>query len=323
MFAHKIHVGVLRGGPSSEFEVSLKTGASVLKHLPEKYQAHDIFIDKQGVWHIHGVPRSPDRILRKLDVVFNALHGEFGEDGGVQKILEHFNIPFTGSKAFSSALAMNKVTAKKIFQKAGLQTPRFQVLLKEGQTKEKLFDIYNTLSYKVIVKPISKGSSVGVSLVHDFSSFARALDEVFISDESALVEEYITGRESTCGVVEAFRNMSVYPLLPIEIVKPGHKDFFDYEAKYGGETQEICPAPFPLEIKKEIQHMAMRAHEALGLKHYSRSDFIWNKEKGIFILETNSLPGLTEESLLPKSLEAIGCKFNHFLDHLVSVAMGK
>ncbi len=323
MFAHKIHVGVLRGGPSSEYEVSLKTGASVLKHLPEKYHAHDILIDKQGVWHAHGLPRTPDRILRKLDVVFNALHGEYGEDGSVQKLLEHFKIPFTGSGALGSAWAMNKVAAKKVFERAGLQVAKSYIVIKEEVTKESLYELYVSLPHRVIVKPISKGSSVGVTLVNDFAGFIRGINEVLSTDDSALVEEYISGREATCGVLEAFRGMSLYPLLPIEIVKPDHKDFFDYEAKYGGETKEICPAPFPFEIKRSIQHMAMKAHESLHLKHYSRSDFMWNESRGIFILETNSLPGLTEHSLVPKALEAVGCKFNHFLDHLVTLAMAK
>lgn len=323
MFAHKIHVGVLRGGPSSEYDVSFKTGASVLKNLPSKYHPHDIFIDKQGVWHSQGVPRTPDRILRRLDVVFNALHGEYGEDGTVQKILEHFKIPFTGSGALGSAWAMNKLSAKKAFQKAGLQTPRHYIVSSEHTTKETLYELYISFPHKVIVKPVSKGSSVGVTLVHDFSHFVSGIDTIFSLGDDALVEEFITGREATCGVVEAFRGMSLYPLLPIEIVKPAHKDFFDYEAKYGGETKEICPAPFPLDIKKEIQHKAMKAHETLHLRHYSRSDFIWHPTRGIFILETNSLPGLTEQSLIPKALEAIGCKFSHFLDHLVTVAMGK
>lgn len=323
MFAHKIHVGVLRGGPSSEYDVSLKTGGSILKHLGEKYHAHDILIDKDGVWHSQGLPRNPDRILRKLDVVFNALHGEYGEDGAVQRILEHFKIPFTGSGILGSSLAMNKVQAKKMFERAGLQVPKTHILKRDDTTKESLYEFYISLPYKVIVKPISKGSSVGVALVRDFGSFVRSLDALFGTEEQVLVEEFIEGREATCGVVEAFRGMNLYPLVPIEIVKPVSKDFFDYEAKYGGETQEICPAPFPLDIKREVQRMAMKAHEVLHLRHYSRSDFIWNPKRGIFILETNSLPGLTEQSLLPKALEAVGCKFSHFLDHLVTIAMGK
>lgn len=323
MIAHKIHVGVLRGGPSSEYEVSLKTGLAVIKNLPSKYQAHDIFIDKKGLWHVGGLFRTHDRILRMLDVVFNALHGEYGEDGSVQKILEHFKIPFTGSGVLASAWAMNKVSAKKMFEKTGLQVPNYRVISGQNNTKESLYEFYISLPHKVIIKPISKGSSVGVTLIHDFSSFISGLDKIFSLGEMALVEEYIVGREATCGVVEAFRGMNLYPLLPIEIVKPSHKDFFDYEAKYGGETREICPAPFPLEIKKEIQHIAMRAHESLRLRHYSRSDFIWHPKRGIFILETNSLPGLTEESLIPKALEAVGCKFSHFLDHLVTIAMKK
>lgn len=323
MFAHKVHVGVLRGGPSSEYDVSLKTGLAVIKNLPSKYQPHDIFIDKNGDWHSGGIARSPERILRKLDAVFNALHGEYGEDGGVQKILEHFKIPFTGSGRLGSAWAMNKLSAKKAFEKAGLQVPKHHIVSHGDITKEDLYELYISLPHKVIVKPVSKGSSVGVTLVHDFSHFISGIDKIFSLGDDVIVEEYITGRESTCGVVEAFRGMSLYPLLPIEIVKPGHKDFFDYEAKYGGETKEICPAPFPLEIKKEIQMMSMRAHETLHLRHYSRSDFIWHPKRGVFILETNSLPGLTEESLIPKSLEAIGCKFSHFLDHLVTIAMGK
>ncbi len=318
----KTVVGVLRGGPSSEYEVSLKTGASVLKHLPEKYTPHDIFISRDGIWHSHGLPRDPDRILRKVDVVFNALHGAYGEDGKVQKLLEQFGVPYTGSQSIASALGMNKALSKKAFETHNLKTPRSVLVRKDNAGDKDLVEIFQTFPHPYVVKPVSAGSSVGVSVVRSFSEFLEAVKESLMHSSSVLVEEYIKGREATCAVVENFRGETLHALMPVEIVHP-NSEFFDYQAKYSGESQEICPANFDQKQKEEIQRMTAIAHKALQLRHYSRSDFIVSPRGEVYILETNTLPGLTEESLLPKALAAGGTKFPDFLDHLVGLAMKK
>lgn len=327
----KIRVGVLRGGPSSEYDVSLMTGGSVLKNLPEdKYLPHDIFITKDGVWHMGGVAVSPSDALSRIDVVFNALHGEYGEDGKVQKILESHGMPFTGSSSLSSALGMNKVLAKNIFKKSGLKTPHHIIVERHEVAPEEIdrtiFRIFRGFPMPAVVKPSGSGSSVGVSIVKKFDEFEKALKyaaEAVAQADSILIEEYIPGTEATVGVIEGYRDTPAYALPPIEIRPHDGSSFFDYEAKYKGKSDEIVPGNFSHDIKDELMRLAILAHEALGLRHYSRSDFIVSPRRGIYILEVNTQPGLTEASLLPKALSSIGSSLSHFLDHVVGLALKK
>ncbi|MBI3075332.1 MAG: D-alanine--D-alanine ligase [Parcubacteria group bacterium] len=318
----RTRVGVIRGGPSNEYEVSLKTGAAVLKNLPEKYEPVDIFIDKKGEWYARGVVTRPERILSHLDVAFIALHGKYGEDGQIQKLLATHRVPYVGSESLPSALGLNKHLAKEAFKKHGLRVP-YHTLLRGGELNERqIVDAYRRIPQPSVVKPVDGGSSVGVYLARDFFEFKRALKNAALHSSLVLVEEFIPGTEATCGVVERFRGAAQYALPPIEIVPPRGKTFFDYEAKYGGASQELCPASFVAETKREIERMALAAHTALGLRHYSRADFIVSP-RGVYILETNSLPGLTEQSLLPKACAAVGLSFPQFLDHVLTLAIRK
>lgn len=321
----KIKVGVLRGGPSGEYEVSLKTGANVLQNLllSEKYHPKDIFISKGGDWHIDGVSRDPGRILGHVDVVFNALHGEYGEDGRVQQILESYGTPYTGSKTFPSALAMNKALSKKYFKQHGLLTPRFIVIRQKDRNPEILKMFWREYPELSVVKPVSAGSSLGVHVATNSDSFISAVEDAFNYSDTVMVEEFIVGREATCGVLDSSIGNEVYALAPIEIINPSSSTFFDYNAKYSDgalAAQEICPGNFTHEESEEIMDLARRAHKVLGLSHYSRSDFMVNPG-GIYILETNTLPGLTSASLFPKALAQAGCSFNDFLDHLLTLAL--
>src|SRR3989344_4256034 len=315
----KIVVGVLRGGPSSEYEVSLKSGDAVLNNLhPSKFTLRDILIDKDGVWHIGGASRKPEQALKGVDVVVNALHGEYGEDGQVQRVLEHFRVPYTGSDVFGSALAMNQVLAKRRLITEGIKTPHHAVIRgDEGDIERQTTEAFRSVSLPVIVKPALLGSSVGISIARDFHEFEASVRKALSHSPVVLVEEFVKGREATVGVVENFRGKEIYSLLPVEIRPPANKDFFDYEAKYTGISQEICPGNFSPEEMQELQRLAIAAHKALGLRHYSRSDFIVTPTRGIFFLETNTLPGLTAESLMPKSLRAVGAELPEFLDHIV------
>jgi D-alanine-D-alanine ligase len=317
----KKKVGVLRGGPSSEYEVSLKSGKSVIDNLSNKYEVLDIFISKDGVWHYQGVPIKPVDIFKKVDVIFNALHGAYGEDGTVQKILDQFSIPYTGSTALASAIGMNKVLSKKIYKSNNLKTPLHLTIFKKNNNPSEIIKIFKSFPMPAIVKPVSGGSSVGTAIAKTLLELESAIDDALQYSDQALIEEFIFGREATCGVVDNFRNELNYSLLPVEIRKPSNATFFDYDAKYSGKSEEICPGNFTAGEKEMIQKIAKEAHKALGLRHYSRSDFIIHPKRGIYILETNTLPGLTSESLLPKSLQAVGCSLSDFFDHLIKLAL--
>lgn len=316
-----MRVGVLRGGPGSEYEVSLRTGESVLHHLPrDKYQAHDILLDRNGLWHWRGLPIAPAAAARRVDVFFNALHGEFGEDGRVQVILDKIGAAYTGSGAAASALGMNKHQAKEIFRRHGLRVPPgwlFDARSAEAETLAR--EIFAKLSPPWIVKPTSRGSSVGVFYALTRPALRAAIDSARVSSPVLLAEHYLAGREATVAVVDDFRGQEFYALPPIEIRRPAGRSVWTYDDKYSGQTEEICPAGFAEAIKRQLAETAVAAHRALGLRHYSRSDFIVTPH-GIYLLETNSLPGLTSESLLPKALAAVGCRYGDFLDHVITLA---
>ena len=318
---NRIRVGVLRGGPSSEYDISLKTGSTVLGHLDdEKYRARDILIDKNADWFINGAPTSPAKLHSHIDVAFNALHGHYGEDGQVQRELERYSIPYTGSGVSSSASAMHKGSAKKVFQTLGIRTPSHETITNGMHNlHDEVLRVFRALPGPYIVKPVSGGSSVGIMRANSFGELIDAVAEVFDEHNTALVEQYVDGVEATCGVIDAFRDSEHYALPPVEIVPSEEHAFFNYKAKYDGSTNEVCPATFSREIKEKLQDAASRIHAGMRLRHYSRSDFIVTP-RGIYALEVNTLPGLTEESLLPKSLAAVGCTLNEFLDHLIGLA---
>ncbi|MFH0755051.1 MAG: D-alanine--D-alanine ligase [bacterium] len=317
----KIKVAVLRGGPGVENEISMKSGKNILENLSDKYIPMDIFISKDKIWYLDGVAISPEKLFKNIDIVFNAMHGEYGEDGKIQQIMNHFGIKYTGSKILASAISMNKVLTKDIFIKAGLKTPIYKII-KKGDNLENIDQIiFKTFSLPAIIKPGNSGSSLGISLVKIFKDILPAIKNALKYSDIIIIEEFIKGKEATCGVIENFRKESIYPLLPVEIIKPKNFEFFDYDAKYSGISDKVCPGNFSDKEKIIIQKMAVEAHKVLGLRHYSRADFIVNPKRGIYILEVNSLPGLTKESLFPKSLEAVGCSIPHFLDHIITLAL--
>jgi D-alanine-D-alanine ligase len=328
----------MRGGPSTEYEVSLQTGGNVLAALrgplTEKYKAQDIFIDRQGNWNIDGMPVDPHDIAHRFDVIFNALHGSYGEDGKVQAILEAHGIPFTGSGSLASAVGMNKNLSKNAFKSHGLKTPHSVEILSvriiadggnnheagEVRGAEAVADeLFRTFPMPAVVKPMSAGSSVGISIVRTIAELVPALEEAAKHGDSVLIEEYIPGVEATVGVIEGFRGQELY-VLPVIEIRP-KTAFFDYQAKYEGKSEEIVPAGFSDKIKDELAMLAQNAHRALGLRHYSRSDFIISPRRGIYILETNTLPGLSDGSLVPKALRAVGSDTHELVDHLLALAI--
>lgn len=320
-------VGVLRGGPSSEYEVSLKSGASVLEALDrEAYEPRDIFISRKGDWHLHGVPVAPEKALFGVDVAFNVVHGEYGEDGRIQAVLEALGVPYSGSNALASMLAFNKHETKKMLKKHGIRSPHGVIVHVAEQVDDRerqAIDLFRSMPHPVIVKPVIGGSSVGMTVVHNFHTLARALEHAADISPHVLVEELITGKEASVGVIDNFRGEKTYALLPIEIVPPPGR-FFDSEVKYNGTTLERVPGNFSVAEKEKLQEMAKKAHEIVGTSHYSRSDFIVAR-RGIYLLEINNAQavGLTKESLLPKALHAVGATLSHFLDHVISLVLKK
>lgn len=316
-------VGVLRGGPSREHEVSLQSGAAILANLPEeRFLVRDFYIDREGQWHDRGRETTPERVLRQVDVVLNGLHGEYGEDGEVQKTLELFGVPYAGSESFGSYLAMHKLMSKMRAQEAGLLTPEFRHIEHVEDSERVAHDVTRSFHQPVVVKPVGWGSSVGVSIVGGYAPVLSAILQLFAEGaRSVLVEELVRGREATLGIVEGLRGEELYALPAVEITPPAD-DFYSYDAKYSGATRHACPGNFSRVEAEELQRLARVMHRTLGLRHYSRSDFIV-APSGIYYLETNTLPGLTKESNLPIALAAVGVSLTEFFVHLIDLALGR
>lgn len=324
----RIRIGVLRGGPSPEYEVSLATGAAVLEvlreRLADKYIPIDVFVDRGGVCHIDGTPIDLEDLVRKVDVIFNALHGAYGEDGKIQHFLESHGIPFTGSGSLGSSLGMNKILTKKVFKDHGIKSPYWKELLSQdiaedaGAVVKKLF---HSFLLPAVIKPASGGSSVGTSVVRAYTDLEVALREAAKHGDSVIIEEYIPGIEATCGILQDFRGESLYVLPPVEIRHS--RQLYDYEAKRKSMADIIAPAPFAEQHKRDVSDMARKIHEVLGLRHYSRSDFIIHPRRGIYALEVNTLPGLESRSPLVLSLGSVGSGLDELVHHLIQLSKGE
>lgn len=317
----KTRVGVLRGGRGVEYEVSLMSGASVLSNIPSWCDPVDVLITKDGTFHVKGLPILPASLPKYIDVAFNSLHGEFGEDGQIQRMLNSLNVPYTGSDHFGAALSMSKTKTKDILKANSVKTPFGFSLVYDFEPLEKYVDlIFRRLPPPWVIKPADKGSSVGVSVAFNKKDLEKSLELAFSVSDNLIIEQYLKGVEATCGVIDNFRQQNYYALPSVEIIKP--KEIWGYDDKYSGLTKEICPSCFSHDIKLEIEDLAKKVHVLLNLRHYSRTDFIIT-DKGVYVLEVNSLPGLTPNSLLPKSLSAIGCSYQQFIDHLLKLALEK
>ena len=295
----------------------------MLRNLPHRYHPQDILITRDGTWHMAGAPIYPEMLAQKSDVVFNALHGFYGEDGKIQQALESFGLPYTGSGVVASAIGMNKILAREVFSKHEFKLPRADTVSFHESAEESAHRVFRSMSPPWIVKPSSAGSSVGVQLARSLVGLGEAIREARKHSERVLIEEFIGGREATVCVVDAFGGGRVHALPPIEIRKPAGRPVFDFNLKYGSEVEEICPGDFDFSTRLILETLAVKAHEAIKARHYSRSDFIISPKRGIYLLEINTLPGLTEESLLLKALAAIDCSFGDFLDHILTLAIAE
>ncbi len=303
-------VGVLMGGPSTEREVSLKSGKAVCESFQQlgiKFVAIDITTDDV---------ESNTRLIKShgLDCVFLALHGRFGEDGQIQEILENVNIPYTGSGVLASKLAMDKVATHRIFQAYNLDVPKYIVI--EKSAYEPYSVNLGDFKFPVVVKPAKQGSSVGLTMVNTPYDLGRAIELALSFDEKVLLEEFIRGREVTVGILDQ-KALPVVEILP-------KKGIFDYEAKYQpGMTDYIVPAQLGDKMTVNLQKKALTAHRILGCFGCSRVDIILREDNVPFILEVNTIPGFTKTSLLPKAALACGIDFSRLCINLLRLAYEK
>jgi D-alanine-D-alanine ligase len=296
----KKKIGVMMGGLSREREISLKTGKAILKALTEKgYHASPIDV---------GQDIAETLIKEKIEIAFMALHGRFGEDGTIQGMLELMRIPYTGSGVLASALALHKIMAKKFFFCEHIPTPTYEVFYREEIGKNSRRAI--SLPLPVVVKPAREGSTIGVSIVKEEDELIPALEEAGNYDEEILVEEFLKGKEITVGVLEDI------PLPVIEIVpKSG---FYDYHSKYTkGETDYIVPARIPREKYLYAQEISLKAFQVIGCCGCARVDLMTDEEGNPYVIDVNTMPGMTETSLLPKAAHYVGISFEDLVERIL------
>jgi D-alanine-D-alanine ligase len=293
-------IAVLMGGESSERDVSIASGKAVSKALRKKgYKVVEMDVGHDIAQRLFD---------ESIEVAFIALHGRWGEDGCIQGLLECLRIPYTGSGVTASALGMDKVRSRLIFRQAGLPVPQY-ILLK-GEEIESFRPGVESLTLPLVIKPSREGSSVGVEIVRAPERLGPALQGALSYSEEVLVEEYIPAREIHVGILDDT------PLGAIEIRPKG--EFYDYRTKYTeGLADHIFPAPLPGALYNEAMELAARAHRLLGCEGGTRVDMLWNEERGFFVLEVNTLPGMTSLSLLPEIARGVGISFEDLCERIL------
>jgi len=310
----KLVIALISGGISSEREVSLKSGRCVFEAL-DKNKYEIINYDPVNIKDIIKLVQDAS----KIDAALIILHGLYGEDGTIQGLLDLLNIPYQSSGVLGSAVSINKLVSKKLYESAGLKVSPYI-------TVDKNINI-NKLEIKtpVIIKPVNGGSSIGVSVIknidlNNIENYKIAINKALQYDKQVLIEEYLDGIELTCGVI-GNDNLEALPV--IEIIPDKEYEFFDYQAKYtAGATKEICPARISIDQTIRVQECAKKAHQALFCETYSRTDMIL-RNSDIYILETNTIPGMTPTSLLPLAAQANGFSFTKLLDRLIELSIEK
>nr|WP_092068205.1 D-alanine--D-alanine ligase [Dendrosporobacter quercicolus]NSL46998.1 D-alanine--D-alanine ligase [Dendrosporobacter quercicolus DSM 1736]SDL72023.1 D-alanine-D-alanine ligase [Dendrosporobacter quercicolus] len=299
-------IAVLMGGPSDEREVSLNTGNAILQALREKgYQAIGLDLIPQQLFE--------QLKEHQIEVVFNAIHGKYGEDGAVQGALELIGIPYTGSGLMASAVAMDKAVSKRLFLAAGIPTPRSR-LYRKTVDKQKIFgEILAEFSIPVVVKSSAQGSSIGVTIVEEENQLLPAIDQAFDYSNDLLVEQFIDGREVTVAV---WGDSQPQALPMIEIVP--HSGRYDYRSKYTkGATDYIIPARLDERTASQVQQAAVSAFTVLGCRGIARVDIMIDRSNNPYVLEVNTIPGMTATSLVPKSAAAAGISFADLCERLL------
>ena len=305
-------IAILSGGNSSEAKVSRNSGQAIETALLEIYrEVRQIELDTKIV---------PNLLAFNPDVIFPALHGPPGEDGTVQGMLEILGFPYVGSGVKSSAVAMDKILAKQVFKGAGLPIANHVIADQEIETSELLKKITSNLGTSICIKPPNQGSALGVTLISREEDIEMALNNAFKFASKVLVEERVFGREVTVGLIDTEKGVKAFPI--IEVTTP-EDAWYDYEHRYtAGLSTHVVPAKISSKLSVDIKNCAIEAHKSLGCRDLSRADFILRGDE-FFLLEVNTLPGMTSTSLYPEGAESFGLQFPQLLNHLINRAFSR
>ncbi len=311
-------IGVLRGGVSDEYSLSLKSGARIMEALrAEGYDVVDMFIDREGILHIKGIPIDLEHAAHQVDLVWNTLHGEGGEDGQIQAMLESAGVPYTGSEVLASRMASNKLIAKDRARELGIKTPEAILVMPEGgeSVSEITQAIYRRMAPPWVVKPLVGGASVHTYFAFTPLELAQFIEESISHGQPFIIEQYIYGREASVSVIDDFRGKNRY-VLPVVEIKSAAQGILTHEGIQSDE-HAVVGGGFRSDERERLSALARDMHVHLGARDFSQSGFIVDKQGKIWYLETDTLPHMHEQGAFAKALASVGSSMSEFIHSII------
>ena len=314
----KYKVAMLRGGNSDEYNISLKSGEQFKKRIDELQNVTDIIVDRSGDWSIDGVSYDKKNLVRYFDMVVNTVKGGDGENGRLSKYLDTFGVKHNNTGMFGSVMTHNKNAFKKFLSEEKIKTPHSILIDGELDVEEQKNQLHHKMFLPAVVKPVANGSSVGVFIAQNFDEMKRYVDWILKRDRFVLIEEYIEGLDVTCMTASDFRGEDIYSFLPIGIDTP---DIINYEHKFNN-THEFFPIHnLSRDQKDMIQEIAKDIHSKLDIDTLLMTDFRVHPKRGIYALETNTVPSYEDKSIYDESLKVVGVSEDELVDHIIDLSL--
>lgn len=316
----KYKVAILRGGTSDEHNISLKSGEQFKKRIDGLQNVTDITVDREGEWFIDGVPYEKRNLVRDFDMVVNTMKGGEGEDGRLSKYLDTFGVKHSNAPVFGSALSHNKNEFKKFLKRYEIKTPHSILIDGDLDVEMQKRDLHNKMFLPAVVKPVANGSSIGVFIARDFDEMKKYVDWILKRDRFALVEEYIDGLDVSVLTTRDFRGKEIYSFLPVGI---DTQDVITYDHKFNNTHTFFPIHSLSREQKEMVEDIAKSVHAKLDLDTLAMTDFRVHPKRGVYALETNTVPSLEDKSVYDESLRLVGVSEDELVDHIIKLSLNK
>lgn len=316
----KLKVAILRGGSSDEHSISLRSGQQLKSRLDEYQNMTDITVDRAGEWSVDGVPYDKRNLVRDFDMVINTMKGGEGESGRLTKYLDTFGVKHTNAPVFGSALSHNKNEFKKFLKRHEIRTPHSVLIDSELDVEAQKRDLHNKMFLPAVVKPVANGSSIGVFVAKDFDEMKKFVDWILKRDRFALVEEYIDGMDVTVMTTRDFRGQEIYSFLPVAIDTP---DIINYDHKFNNSHTFFPIHNLSRDQKELVEEYAKSIHAKLDLDSVAMTDFRVHPRRGVYALETNTVPSYEDKSVYDEALKLVGVSEDELVDHIINLSLNK
>lgn len=316
----KYKVAILRGGTSDEHGISIKSGQQFKKRIDELQNVTDITVDRAGNWYVEGIPYERKNLVRDFDMVINTMKGAEGEDGRLSKYLDTFGVKHTNAPVFGSTLSHNKNEYKKFLKRHEIKTPHSVLIDSDLDVEAQKRDLHNKMFLPAVVKPVANGSSIGVFIAKDFDQMKKYVDWILKRDRFALVEEYIEGLDVSVLTTRDFRNQEIYSFLPVGIDTP---DVVTYDHKFNNSHTFFPIHSLSRDQKEMVEDIAKSVHAKLDLDALAMTDFRVHPKRGVYALETNTVPSLEDKSVYDESLKLVGVSEDELVEHIINLSLSK